>query len=66
MNKDYKETKSNTFYTLLGVVKRAIWFIGFPIYCIYMMIPIFWIFNIPYWVITGRDLMDDFSKIYQN
>jgi hypothetical protein len=68
MSKEQKQIKStnNGLYILLGVVNRLIWLIGFPFYCIYMMIPLFWLLDIPYWVITERDLMKDFSRIYQN
>ncbi len=54
----------NFFYALLGAVYRLMWFILAPIFMIYMMFPPLWIIGIPYWIITGRDLMKDWCKMY--
>jgi hypothetical protein len=55
---------SNVLYTLLGVVYRLIYLLVAPIFMIYMLFPPLWIFGIPYWIITDRDLMKDCCKMY--
>ena len=63
-NVDLK-TKTPTFgNVLLGAVYRLIWLVVAPIFMIYMMFPPLWIIGIPYWIITDRDLMKDWCKMY--
>jgi len=52
------------FYALLGAVYRLLWLVVAPIFMIYMMFPPLWIIGIPYWIITDRDLMKDWCKMY--
>lgn len=55
---------SNVLYTLLGAVYRLVYLLVAPIFIIYMMFPPLWIIGIPYWIITDRDLMKDWCKMY--
>ena len=55
---------SNVLYTLLGAVYRLVYLLVAPIFMIYMMFPPLWIIGIPYWIITNRDLMKDWCKMY--
>jgi hypothetical protein len=64
MENDNLKTKSNNANVLLGVVYRLIWVVLAPIFMIYMMLPPLWIIGIPYWIITDRDLMEDWCKMY--
>ena len=64
MENDNLKTKSNNANVLLGVVYRLIWVILAPIFMIYMMFPPLWLIGIPYWIITDRDLMEDWCKMY--
>ena len=48
----------------MGIIKRFLYIIFAPVFMIYIVCPPLWILNIPYWIITDRDLMDDLCKIY--
>lgn len=49
----------------MKIIYRLVYVILSPLYVVYMLFPPFWILNIPYWVITGRNLMKDFRKMYE-
>jgi hypothetical protein len=64
MESDNLKTESNNANVLLCAVYRLIWVILVPIFMIYMLFPALWLIGIPYWIITGRELMKDWCKMY--
>lgn len=42
---------------------RLLFTIQFPLFVIYSFIPIFWLLEIPYWIILGRSLWEDWWKL---
>jgi hypothetical protein len=63
-NVDLKNETPTFGNVLLGAVYRLILVILAPLFMIYMMFPPLWIIEIPYWIITDRDLMEDWCKMY--
>ena len=46
----------------MKVFKRFIYVLQAPLFFIYMCLPFFWVINIPYWIITGRNLTKDWCQ----
>ena len=63
-NVDLKNETPTFGNVLLGAVYRLILVILAPIFMIYMMFPPLWLIGIPYWIITERNLMKDWCKMY--
>ena len=59
-----RSTQGNFANTLLGAVYRLIIIVGIPFYMVYMMFPPLWLLGIPYYILTGRELMKDWCKVY--
>lgn len=55
---------NNILYKLLSIAYRLMYLLLVPVFMIYMMLPPLWIIGIPYWIITGRNLMKDWCGIY--
>ena len=43
----------------MKIFKRLIYIIQAPIFLVYVMFPLLWVLDIPYWILTGRDLWED-------
>ena len=48
--------------TMINILNRLIYVLQAPIFFVYMCLPFFWIINIPYWIITERNLMKDWCQ----
>lgn len=46
----------------MTILKRLLYIIQIPLFVLYIAIPLFWILEIPYWIITGRNLRKDWFK----
>jgi hypothetical protein len=46
----------------MKMLKRFIYILQAPLFGIYMCLPFLWIINLPYWIITGRNLMNDWCE----
>jgi hypothetical protein len=45
--------------TTMKTLKRLIYVLQVPVFFVYLYIPFLRIFDLPYWVFSGRNLMDD-------
>ena len=46
----------------MKILKRFIYILQTPLFFLYMCLPVFWIIDLPYWIITGKSLMKDWCK----
>ena len=46
----------------MKILLRLVYVLQAPLFFIYMCLPFLWIINIPYWILTGRDLMEDWFQ----
>jgi hypothetical protein len=54
----------NSTNAVLGAVYRLLFVVGAPFFMVYMLFPPLWLLGLPYWIITDRDLMTDWCKMY--
>lgn len=52
------------FKHIVKFFSRLIWTLFLPLYVAYLVFPPIWVLNIPYWVLTDRDLFNDLEQIY--
>jgi hypothetical protein len=46
----------------MKIVKRLIYIVQAPLFFLYVSLPFLWVLDLPYWVFTGRSLMDDWCE----
>jgi hypothetical protein len=46
----------------MKVLSRLFYVTQAPLFFIYMLIPPLWLLDMPYWIFTKRNLMDDWCK----
>jgi hypothetical protein len=48
--------------TMISILNRLIYVLQTPLFFVYMCIPFLWVIDMPYWIFTGKNLMNDWSK----